>query len=54
MGKQMKPCNYCDIKIDKDIWEEELGMCVSCSNAFFSHEIDPFDDSTWPKYKKAN
>jgi hypothetical protein len=47
----MKPCIYCDVKIAKDVWIEELGMCLSCSNAFFDHVIDPYDPSTFPKNK---
>lgn len=33
-----KPCDKCGEPIDKDIHTEELGMCVECSNAYFSHE----------------
>jgi hypothetical protein len=33
-----KPCDKCGEPIDKDIHAEELGMCVECSNAYFSHE----------------
>lgn len=34
----MKPCNDCGTLIDADIHEEELGMCLDCSNAYWSHE----------------
>ena len=33
----MTPCNYCGTPIDSDIHEEELGMCLDCSNAYWSH-----------------
>jgi hypothetical protein len=29
---------YCAERLDKDIWKEELGMCVECSNAYYTHE----------------
>jgi len=29
---------HCVERIDNDIWKEELGMCVECSNAYYSHE----------------
>jgi hypothetical protein len=32
------PCDKCGDKIDADIHAEELGMCVDCSNEYFSHE----------------
>lgn len=37
---KMKPCINCALEIDSDIWEEELGLCLECSNAYFNHEID--------------
>ena len=30
-------CVKCDCAIQKDIAEEELYMCVDCSNAYYSH-----------------
>ncbi len=33
-----KPCDTCGVLIDADIHAEELGFCVDCSNAYFSHE----------------
>jgi NMD protein affecting ribosome stability and mRNA decay len=33
-----KPCIDCGVMIDADIWHEELGMCVDCSNKYFNHE----------------
>jgi hypothetical protein len=32
------PCNDCGFLIDTDIHEEELGMCIDCSNAYFTHQ----------------
>jgi hypothetical protein len=32
-----KPCYKCGSLIDADIYKEELGMCVMCSNAYFDH-----------------
>lgn len=32
------PCDKCGDKIQEDIHAEELGMCVDCSNEYFSHE----------------
>jgi len=31
------PCNPCGIAVDTDIHAEELGMCVDCSNEYFTH-----------------
>ena len=33
-----RPCVYCQTPVDHDIWFEELGMCVDCSNVYFSHD----------------
>jgi hypothetical protein len=30
-------CNNCDQLIATDVHEEELGMCVNCSNEYFDH-----------------
>jgi len=30
-------CNNCDQLIATDVHEEELGMCVNCSNDYFDH-----------------
>jgi Zn finger protein HypA/HybF involved in hydrogenase expression len=32
------PCDKCGEKIEADTHAEELGMCVECSNAFFTHK----------------
>ena len=34
----LKPCDTCGTPIDADIHAEELGMCLTCSNAYWSHE----------------
>jgi len=33
----LTPCDNCDQLIATDIHEEELGMCVNCSNDYFDH-----------------
>lgn len=38
--RAMKPCVGCEDLVDADVHEEELGMCVMCSNAYFSHDHD--------------
>lgn len=38
------PCNLCGELISKDIHEEELGMCIDCSNAYYTHnDEEPID-----------
>jgi hypothetical protein len=34
----MRPCVDCSVLIDDDVWHEEMGMCVDCSNAYYSHD----------------
>lgn len=36
--KTTLPCDKCQTPIDKDIYAEELGMCVDCSNDYFDHK----------------
>lgn len=36
------PCEYCKIPVDKDIWEEEMHMCIDCSHAYFDHDREYF------------
>jgi hypothetical protein len=31
------PCNECGEPVNADIHAEELGMCIDCSNAYFTH-----------------
>ena len=33
-----KGCDKCGEPVVKDIHAEELGMCIECSNAYFTHE----------------
>ncbi len=35
-----KACTYCEVQIDAEIWEEELGMCVECSHKYYDGEMD--------------
>jgi len=35
--ESMTPCDDCGVLIPSDIHEEELGMCVDCSNEYFTH-----------------
>jgi hypothetical protein len=35
---KMLPCNVCGDPINAEIHAEELGMCLDCSNAYFTHE----------------
>lgn len=35
---KMLPCDVCGDKIQADIHAEELGMCVDCSYAYFTHD----------------
>jgi hypothetical protein len=46
---ETKPCIYCDAGVEADVWEEEGRMCIECSNKFYSHVINPYDPSTFPK-----
>ena len=34
------PCQYCNTKINYDIWLEELGMCVECSHKYYNGEME--------------
>ena len=42
MKTKMKtsPCIYCKAPVPSDIWEEELGMCIDCSNDYWNHKLD--------------
>ncbi len=33
----LTPCKECEELMATDLHEEELGMCVDCSNAYFDH-----------------
>ena len=32
------PCDHCGTPVDTDIHKEELGMCIDCSNKYWTHE----------------
>jgi hypothetical protein len=32
------PCDVCETLIDTEIHAEEFGMCIDCSNDYFSQE----------------
>jgi hypothetical protein len=34
----LTPCDVCETPIDTEIHAEEFGMCVECSNDYFSQE----------------
>lgn len=33
----MVPCVDCGAPVNKEIYPEELGMCIDCSNDFWGH-----------------
>lgn len=38
------PCNECGEPVNAEIHAEELGMCIECSNAYFTHnDEEPID-----------
>jgi len=39
----MIPCEFCGTEIRSDIYKEELGMCLDCSNAYWSHDDEYLD-----------
>jgi hypothetical protein len=30
------PCNECSVPVDSEVHAEELGLCLDCSNAYFT------------------
>lgn len=37
--RNTRPCRECNTaRVDADIYEEELGLCLTCSNAYWSHD----------------
>ena len=36
----MTDCNECGVPMDSETHTEELGMCLDCSNRFWSHSED--------------
>jgi hypothetical protein len=33
-----KPCDVCCTPVATDVHLEELGMCIDCSNSYFTHD----------------
>ena len=40
----MEPCVNCGVMIDAEIHAEELGMCVDCSHAYYTHDCETCGD----------
>jgi hypothetical protein len=39
------PCQryeHCGAMVEEDIWHEELGFCLDCSNLYFDHKLNPY------------
>lgn len=32
------PCKDCYTPVEDDVWREELGMCLDCSNKYWSED----------------
>ena len=41
---EMEPCVDCGVMIDADVHAEELGMCLDCSNVYWSHDDEEVDN----------
>jgi len=37
---ELTPCDVCGDLMSADVHAEELGMCLECSNLYFSHDAD--------------
>lgn len=35
---------HCTETLPNEIWLEELGFCVECSNAYFEHRLDLYEE----------
>jgi len=33
----MTPCRDCGTQVEAEIWAEELGFCLDCSNQYWGH-----------------
>jgi len=44
-GEEMTPCDHCGEPIPTDVHEEELGMCVECSNKYYDHSDEEEEGS---------
>lgn len=40
----MIPCDNCQTPVDSEVHAEELGLCVECSNAYFTTECQTCGD----------
>jgi hypothetical protein len=41
----MIPCSMCEsVLLTQEVFDAEMGMCLDCSNAYFSHN---HDDCSW-------
>ena len=38
LSEDLTPCETCGVGVITDIWLEESGFCVDCSNAYYTHE----------------
>lgn len=39
------PCQRfgeCGEYVEEDIWHEELGFCLDCSNLYWNHKLNPY------------
>jgi hypothetical protein len=34
----MKPCKDCSTPVDAEVYEEELGFCLRCSDDYWGHK----------------
>jgi hypothetical protein len=41
---KLMPCDICDDLLDGDVYVEEQGMCLPCSDLFWSHD---HPDCSW-------
>lgn len=44
-GRIMKPCKYCGDPVNENVYEDEIGMCLDCSNAYYEH--GHHDECSW-------
>lgn len=35
---ETKPCVDCATPVDADVYDEELGFCLDCSNDYWGHQ----------------
>jgi len=36
-----RPCIRCNSPVDAEVYEEELGFCLDCSNLYWDDKLDP-------------